>query len=193
MNRCAGVLSAILLFVGPTMTVADESFNLSDLVQSDVRACTEKALAGDIELGEMFNWPFECARRGYANCTAAALDDKDRDGYLDIDRVCYDLGRAAWKDSADGLLQQLVDRWQKCDLPQQVKSSTVSKLARLDAAAYELNAAHCDYDSGQWNAVGKPGIAAQRMPRCLAEGEYTRAAVFYQLLLKDVGCEGAGE
>jgi hypothetical protein len=191
MNRRAGIssiLSAGLLLFAPALVMAEENSEAERLVRSVVAACSERALSDTLRQQEEFDWPFSCQEKPNEACFAAVRSDADPANDANAQTTCREYERPAWKDVADALKARLVARWEGCDLTDKVKSEMIGKIYRLDAAMGEFAAAHCDYDAGQWLAVEEPGTANYKLLRCRVSGETTRAAVFFQLLLKDVGC-----
>jgi hypothetical protein len=182
------VLLACHALAWPIVALAEGTATPEDIVRTEVAACTDRALANEFELEDVFSWPAACAEKVNDKCTKAVLNDADTANDLEFNTICNEFENTAWKDAGNRLRQHLIDRWQNCGFPADITSQMIARIDRLDTTLDEFSAAACDYDASQWVAVDQAEIAARRLPRCLAQMQTGRAGAYFQFVRKDVGC-----
>ena len=187
---CKILIAGIALSVSG-LAEAQELSRAKDVMRTEILACAERALAQDLQAAVQLDWPSACQKTATDRCTFEILNDADSANDKGFIQTCQSIETSVWSEANQLLRTRLEQRWQQCALPAEVKSSMIAKIARLDYAFGEMKSAACDYDAGQWTAVGNPEMAAFKLSSCLAEMELARAMALYAFWLKDVGCETA--
>lgn len=168
---------------------ADAEAIAEEAAKSAVQACSKLALSEESYRQEGFYWAGTCAEKVHQTC----LDKLAREGgvtsRISAAAICFEAEARAWETVADLLLARLRERWTTCQIDENDRTQMILRLDRLNNALHEITIAHCDYDGGQWRALGQPNIAEIRTPRCMAAGEVSRADAVFAFLLKGPGCE----
>jgi hypothetical protein len=163
-------------------TLRAEEQTKQEVVDAEVADCTARALSWSLGPEELLDWVTPCAKRATDLCALlSVIESRDED--------CAALGQTAWKGAADQIKARLVQRWQACAVPEDVRSDMIQRIEQTDAAVHALYTANCGYDAAQWRAHDRPDIAAKRESRCLADGETARTWLHYWNFVRDAGCE----
>lgn len=181
------IVGVALCMLAPNVAAAQIA-TVEDLVQTEIAACTELALNQRVDILDLFTWPATCVEKVHELCTTALLNDGNVTSYQDRNSTCLKLEQTNLNEAADALSEKLRERWQSCNVREQVKTVMIARIDRLETSIIEKTAADCDYHYAQWMAFDKPSTAAIRLENCLLAAEAVRAHHFHELLLADAGC-----
>ena len=174
-------LCAVVLLANAGALRAEEQTR-QDVVEAEVADCMARALSFSPNLDEGLDWVTPCAKRAADLCALQpVIEGRDED--------CTDLAQIAWMGAANRIKARLVQRWQACAVPEDVRSDMILRIEQMDAALDALYSASCGYDAAQWRAFDRPDMAARREISCLADLGLTRTRLHYLNFLRDPGCD----
>lgn len=179
-------LCAVALLANAGALRAEEQTR-QQVIEAEVTACTTRALSNELGM-EIFGWADQCRRAAENKCATQPMTEEEvAQGWRRFS--CEEYSGAAWQQAADRIKGYLVARWQRCAVPDEVKSAMVERVERADAAAQALGAALCDYDAAQWLALGNSGMAIMTRRGCAADISVVRAGLLYTYIQMDAGCD----